>query len=277
MPAHYLITFHGYSYYFYLMYQLLYYLKHLLRARHRKGRGIHSPFVYDFYTSVIKPRPPADSPIENLRKRVEASGEMLDVTDLGAGPRKGLSSRRPLRKIMKQTAIRKKYGNLLARLVGFIEPSLIIELGTGLGISTMYMAEAAGNARIISLEGSKEIAGKARGYFQAAGNRQIEVMTGRFSELVPGLLTRIRHPLLVFIDGDHDESRVLDIISRFMPVVKEDSVIVLHDIHLSRGMNNAWRDIVTMPRVVVSIELFGMGILFFRAGMYKQQYIMRLS
>ncbi len=259
------------------MYQFISYLKYLLRAGHRKGHGIHSPFVYDFYTSVIKPPALQSSLIENLRKEAEASGELLDVTDHGAGTRKNLSDRRPLGKVMKQTAVSKRYSSILSRMVSFNRPALIVELGTGLGISTMYMAEASGETRIISLEACPEIAGKAAGYFTCCGFRQIEVITGRFSDSLPGMLKQMDHPLMVFIDGDHQESSVLDNISVFLQVVKEDSVIVLDDIHLSEGMNRAWNKIIEMPRITLSIDLFRMGILFFRTGMYKQHYIMRLS
>ena len=259
------------------MYQFISYLKYLLSAGHRKGHGIHSPFVYDFYTSVIKPGAPENSLIENLRKEAGASDELLEVIDHGAGTHKNLSDRRPLRKIMKQTAVRKRYGSILGRMVSFVRPEMIIELGTGLGISTMYMAKAAGETRIISLEGCQEIAGKAAEYFNRTGCQQIEVITGRFSDSLPGLLEGIDHPLMVFIDGDHRESSVLDNISVFLPVVNEDSVIIMDDIHLSEEMNNAWQKIIDMPQVTLSIDLFRMGILFFRTGMYKQHYSMRLS
>jgi len=259
------------------MYQFIAYLKYILRARHRKGHRIHSPFVYDFYTSVIKPQAHHSSLIENLRKEAWASDQLLDVTDHGSGTRKNLSDRRPLRKIMKQTAVRKRFGFILRNVVSFARPAMIIELGTGLGISTMYMAEAAGEARIISLEACPEIAGKAAGYFSRSGFQQIEVITGRFTDTLPGIMNNIDHPLMVFIDGDHKESSVLDNISVILQVVKEDSVIVLDDIHLSEGMNRAWEKIIEMPGVSLSIDLFRMGILFFRTGMYKQHYVMRLS
>jgi len=83
--------------------------------------------------------------------------------------------------------------------------------------------------------------------------------------------------MLVFIDGDHKEKSVMDNISVILEVVNKDSVIILDDIHLSQGMNRAWSKIIEMPGVTLSIDLFRMGILFFRTGMYKQHYVMRLS
>ncbi|NJK85881.1 MAG: hypothetical protein HC906_07845 [Bacteroidales bacterium] len=70
-----------------LIFQYLYYK---LFARHRKGHGIHSPFVFDFVIHVLNGKSPKNSvaPIENYRKQIVNNKSIVHVNDFGAGSKK---------------------------------------------------------------------------------------------------------------------------------------------------------------------------------------------
>jgi hypothetical protein len=55
-----------------------------------------------------------------------------------------------------------------------------------------------------------------------------------------------------------------------------NTIIVLQDIHRSQGHTNAWEKICLDANVKLSIDLYGLGLLFFRADFKeKQHFILR--
>jgi hypothetical protein len=54
-----------------------------------------------------------------------------------------------------------------------------------------------------------------------------------------------------------------------------NTVIVLDDIHHSCGMEKAWAEIKQFENVSFTIDLFRMGLVFFRRGMPHLNYVIR--
>ena len=58
----------------------------------------------------------------------------------------------------------------------------------------------------------------------------------------------------------------------------ESSVIILDDIHWSEGMESAWNIIKTDDRVLLTIDLFFFGLIFFRKEFQiKQDFTIRFG
>jgi hypothetical protein len=55
----------------------------------------------------------------------------------------------------------------------------------------------------------------------------------------------------------------------------DQSVIVLDDIHSSSGMGEVWEEIKKYEKVTLTVDIFRMGLVFFRAGMTRSDYIIR--
>ena len=53
------------------------------------------------------------------------------------------------------------------------------------------------------------------------------------------------------------------------------TVIVIDDINYSEEMAEAWNEIKHHRKVSVSVDIFRMGILFFREGINHAEYIIR--
>ena len=136
--------------------------------------------------------------IETIRKEAMNSSLELHVTDHGSGTRKNLSATRSLSKIVKQTAIGSRYGKVLMNMAAHYSPATILELGTGTGISTLYMAQGNPASRVVTIEGSVEIAATAEKHFAAAGSVNITLHTGQFSEVLTAILPVLTHPLMRF-------------------------------------------------------------------------------
>jgi predicted O-methyltransferase YrrM len=252
------------------------YIHYLLTSRHSRGHGIHSPFVYDFVTNVLRGHDKADyGQIEKLKKELRNDFSQLNIIDLGAGSGSGTGTIRSTAYIVNHTSINPKFGRFLARLVDWLSPSTIIELGTGVAFSTMYMAVASENGKIYSIEGCPEIAALARSNIKKPGFKNTDIITGSFDKILPSLCQKIRHNLLVFIDGDHRGSHLIRYFESILPFTNENSVFVFDDIRWSGSMEKAWKDIIRRTEISVSIDLFRMGIVFMKKNLFKQDYVIR--
>ena len=251
-------------------------LKYFLCSRHRYGYGVHSHFVYEMITEVFNDRKeyPEYKKIEEIRNKRAGDRGLIHMSGYGAGSVTG-------KKIMevgclvRQTGIGRKYGRLLFRLVRYLQTAEIIELGTSAGISTMYLALGAPEARLVTVEGSPELADLAGKNLSETGRAGVEVRTGLFEKVLPCILQETKSCDFVFIDGDHRGESLLEYFCACMERSTDKTVMVFDDICWSRSMTRAWRTITRHDRVSLSIDLFRMGVIFLHPGLSKQQMRIR--
>ncbi|MBK8365702.1 MAG: class I SAM-dependent methyltransferase [Bacteroidetes bacterium] len=167
---------------------------------------------------------------------------------------------------------KKKYSQLIFRLVNFSNAKNIIELGTSLGITTLYISNAAKNGKVISLEGSTEIADLAKVNFQKMRSTNIEIVTGNFDTTLSGVLNKMQKVDLVYFDGNHRMQPTLEYFNLCLQKKTPDTVFIFDDIYWSREMKSAWDTIIQNKEVTISIDLFKLGIVFFRSGIPKQHF-----
>ena len=253
------------------------YLKYILLSRHRRGHGIHSPFVYDLVSRVLRniTDPNIVIKVEQIRKKMIADSRTILVHDLGS--RSGLSKeyQRGVSDIAKNSPVTEKYCRFLSNMAAEFGNHRIIELGTSLGISTMYMAASCKETQLITIEGCPSIAAIARKNFFEAGIDNIELLVGSFDEILPEVLAGGVKPGLVFIDGNHRKEPVIKYFNQIAEVSDNRTAVILDDISYSGEMSEAWNEIKHHRKVSVSIDINRMGILFFREGINHNNYIIR--
>lgn len=254
------------------------YLNYLLSSNN--AHGIHSPFVFSLYNDVINKKGSYYSydKIEQLRKKLLASTKEIEVTDLGAGK----SGKRTVAEIASRSAKSRKYCELLFRLVYHFKPSTVLELGTSLGISTAYLASADPKAKVITFEGCPNTAAEAKKNFESLGLKNIESVIGDFNDTLSAVLCRLPTAVpivigsrLVFFDGNHRKEPTLNYFRQCLAHANSDSIFIFDDIHWSDDMEEAWEEIKAHPRVTVTIDLFFMGLVFFRTGQEKENFTIR--
>jgi predicted O-methyltransferase YrrM len=254
------------------------YIKYLVTASSGKGHGTHSPFVYDLIWKVLNnsDKPYAFKQAEQLRNHLRNNKEQVEVEDFGAGSFSHKTKQRKISNIAHSSAKPAKYARVLYRLVNHYSCRNIIELGTSLGISTTYMALGNTASRIITCEGSSALAALSRGNFASLHLENITVLTGEFEQTLPVALTEMPEIDLVFMDGNHREAPTLHYFQKILPHVHNYSIVVFDDIHWSREMENAWAQIKQHEAVSETIDLFFLGIVFFRAEQKaKQHFVIR--
>ncbi len=149
---------------------------------------------------------------------------------------------------------------LLAALVRSRRPSLVIELGTNVGLSGTYLAGALpDDGRLKTIDQSGERQRLARRLFDAAGVAdRIDVITGSF---VDSLDDAARDGFeIAFIDGDHTYDATLWLMDSLLSYAARGSVLVLDDINHSPQMRRVWRDLRRRPGLA-SLALTDLGVL----------------
>lgn len=250
------------------------YLDYYFRASNGKGHGTHSPFVYQFIKQVLNDRQDyADyAKVESLRSNLLHDQRWITLEDFGAGSAVQRSDRRQVAAIAKHSAKPKKFGQLLYRMIRTYQPKTIVELGTSLGITTSYLALAHPGAAVYTLEGAGEVATIAREHFTGPDFAGVQQVTGNFDETLPDLLERLPEVDFCFVDGNHREEPTLRYFRQLLPHMRNESILVFDDIHWSKGMEAAWDSIKRDPAVQCSIDLFFIGIVFFRQEFREKQH-----
>jgi predicted O-methyltransferase YrrM len=250
------------------------FLKYFLTASGSKGHGMHSPFVFDFITKVLNDKTVYSGygKVESLRKQLLNNHTVLQSEDFGAGSSIHKSNRRSISSIVKNASKPPKYAQLLFRMVRYYQPSTILELGTSLGITTYYLSLAKPDAALITMEGSGEIARTARQNFKALELGKPEIIEGNFDSTLPSVISRLSSADFAFIDGNHRREPAERYFHLLLEKINNNSILVFDDIHWSREMEEAWKNILSHPSVRCSIDLFFLGIVFFRQELREKQH-----
>jgi predicted O-methyltransferase YrrM len=259
----------------YSSFQLAYkYLHYYLTASNGKGHGIHSPFVFEFITKVLIDNEtyPVYRRVEELRDKLLLDNTVLNIEDFGAGSSVSKSNQRSIASIAKNAAKPKKFAQLLFRMAQYYKPGQVLELGTSLGITTSYLASGNPNANILTLEGSKAIAESATKNFQSSGLNNIELITGNFDETLAPTIKPLSSVDFAFIDGNHRYKPTINYFNQILCKTQNSSVLVFDDIHWSKEMEQAWEEIKQHSAVTCTVDLFFIGLVFFRSEIKEKQH-----
>lgn len=253
------------------------YIGYWLKASNGKGHGIHSPFVYDFVQNVLNNKIPAENyaAIEQQRQILKHDKRVLTLQDFGAGSVIENSKQRTVASIAANSLKSPKYAQLIYKIVHYYQPKTVVELGTCLGITTAYLAKA-GDNKVTTMEGADEVASVAESVFQQLDLKNIEIIKGNFDNTLPQWIKSEKDSDkkldFAFIDGNHREEPTVNYFNQLLPLVHNDSIMIFDDVHWSKGMENAWNTIIHHPSVTLSIDLFFIGLVFFKNEFKEKQH-----
>ena len=254
------------------------YIKYFVTASNGKGHGVHSPFVFSFITNVLNDNRHfyAYESIESLRQLLLLENKKILVEDFGAGSRLNKTKLRAIQEIASSSLKPKKFGQLLFRMVDYYLPKTILELGTSLGVTSAYLASANPSASIITLEGSKEISEIALSNFAKLNLTNVQQIIGNFDDSLAEVLLHTRQIDMAFIDGNHRYEPTIRYFKQLLNVTHEYSILIFDDIHWSHEMERAWEEIINDSSVMLSVDLFFIGLVFFRKeNKTKQHFVIR--
>ena len=250
--------------------------RYIFLATNSRGHGIHSPFVYEMVREVFNDKRNyyAYEKIEAVKAGLLADGKVLLVDDFGAGSTKIVQHEKKVSEIAARSLSSKKFARLLFRLANFYRARQIVELGSSLGISASYLASADAGSYVTTLEGSPAIARIAAETFGKLELNNIVLITGRFEDTMEKVFQTNPQTDLVFLDGNHRKKPVLEYFEKVLENIAPASLIIIHDIHWSGEMEEAWSIIRKHPKVKMTIDIFSAGLVFFREEFKVKQHFM---
>ncbi len=260
---------------------LLRYAAYYFRAKTKYQ--VHSPFVFTFVERVLEDQRYfyAFDHIETVRRKMAQSAETIPVEDFGAGAIGGNGPMRRIASIAAAAVSPVEECRQLFRIVQLYKPSTILEFGTSLGVSALYLSEGAPEAKTVTLEGAPAIAAVARQNIELYYARfrkvahwpKIDVVEGRFEDTLEKALQGLGRLDCVFIDGNHRKEPTLRYFHECLQFAHSGSVFILDDIHWSEEMESAWKEIQGHPRVRLTIDLFWLGVVFFDPAMLEKIHV----
>lgn len=250
------------------------YFHYLLTAQNGKGHGVHSPFVFDFIIHVLNDKKKYDcySKIESIRKQLLINNKAIEVEDFGAGSATLPFKNRVVKDIADSSLKSRKYAQLLFRISKYYGAKTIVELGTSFGITTSYLASANSGSKIFTFEGAKNISKIAKENFEKLDLKNIEIIDGDFAKTIPAKSQKLPVVDLLFVDGNHRKEATLEYFNFFRSKAVNNSIFIFDDIHWSRGMEEAWKEIQSHQAVTLTIDLFFIGLVFFSSDFKVKQH-----
>lgn len=241
---------------------------------------LHSPFVFDLYNSCIARQKTATEllPIETLRKSAQQNQTQITQQDFGALGSLNKQRTKSIAYFAKTHAKPTRLAHIINRMVNIYGYQNCVELGTSLGFTSMCIAKGLpNNTKLITIEGASEIAQVAQQHFtQLNLANKIDLRVGNFNELLPDVINELPQVDFAFIDGNHTYEATINYFNLLLPKTNNNSVLVFDDIYWSKGMTRAWEEIKHHPKVTVTVDLFYIGLVYFRTQQVEEHFKLRV-
>lgn len=249
------------------------YINYLLKSK--TAHGVHSPFVYKFVTELLESKNEGYYQFKELntvRKKLLANESIVEITDFGAGSKVFKSNQRKISEIAKHGISQRKHSELYFKLINFCNANTIVELGTSIGLNTLYFAKANSKAKVYTIEGCKALHQFSSDLFKQQKCQNITTINATFDDALPKLLEEIKLIDLLFVDGNHQYDATLRYFKMALSKKHEHSVFIFDDINWNEGMQKAWEEIKQHPEVTLSLDLFYIGVVFFRQEQKEKEH-----
>ena len=93
--------------------------------------------------------------------------------------------------------------------------------------------------------------------------------------MLPLLLRKLDKVDLFFIDGNHRKTPSLNYFNQCLQHIHNDSVLIFCNLHGSKEMHEVWNEIKNHPSVTLTIDLFNLGLVFYKEELTKEDFILR--
>ncbi len=247
---------------------------------------LHSPFVFTLYQTCIKQQKDLTTfnEIENIRNQLIENKNIINYSDLGAGS--NLLSKnieKSIGQLAKAHLKPARIAQIIHRIVLNYKYKNIIELGTSLGVTSSYIASAlkqnfeSNEVNFTTIEGSSSIKQIANEQFTILKlSDYINSIEGNFDEQLEPVLNTYKNVDVFFVDGNHTYEATMRYFEKALPLAHNDSVFIFDDIYWSPGMTKAWEEIKQHSKVQQTVDLFFIGLVYFRTEQIRQHFKLRV-
>lgn len=239
--------------------------------------SLHSPFFYDFYTQVVKANKesvPKCVEFEKYRNNLLTNTNTISITDYGAGSITNSNPSRTFSSIARHSTSPKKYSELYTRIISYFRHTHILELGTSLGINTLYLSTNPGT-HVTTFEGDPVLIATAEQAARNIGIVNIQYIAGNIDHTLERYLMQSPRIDFALLDANHRYEPTVRYSEMMINRTHPGSVLILDDIHLTPEMERAWSELRKHKLVHASADLYRCGILFFDPSLNKQHVVLQ--
>jgi len=204
---------------------------------------VHSPFVFEFVEQIVE-----DDRQYYYFNTIEGYRKQVSVTDTS------------LRNLAKKHSISPEMGRFLFKIVNKYQPKFAIELGTGIGIATLYQCTPSKKMQLYSLEENVGLAKKSQSLLQALGLQNVQFMIGPYEKSVPSVFSKMPQIDLVTIN----ELTTQNLMEKILAQCAKEAVLVFNYPHRTKERLTQWEWLKSHPSIRLTVDLYNMGIAFFR-------------
>lgn len=211
-----------------------------------KGFGVHSPWAYDLIEFVINEKLPYYA-YDDLYAFWQKAPDWLPQYP-------------------------QSRDELLFRLVNRFNPHSIVEIGTGAGVSTGYLASVNSRSQVVTIDekhsSNKDVSRNLKKL------KNITYLTGDVLETLQDIIddANSQNSTIDFVHVAHTRN-YREAVAMLIPAMGRDSVIVIEDLG-KKEKREWWKSIIEDPRIGVTFQLSKLGILFFDQTKTKQHYLL---
>jgi len=235
------------------------YLWKIRKAKYGRGFGIHSPFVFSLITNVLR-----EKSLYYDYKRIEQLRDaLLDDPSF-------LLNRETQKKIQKSLTS-ERHGRFLFRLVNFFHPETLLEIGTGLGVDTLYMASPQKNCRCFTLEEDPLLQDLSGKLFSAQSSSNIELVKGRWRDSLEEALNKIEKLDFVCLNANQKQP-IHELYKMCRSKMHEQSIFVIRNIRVSKDLYELWEELKKEEKVISAVDMYSMGILLYNPSLTNKHY-----
>ena len=244
-------------------------LIYLKRARHRRGHGIHSPFLFRLITAVVEDR--RRLPEYKIFKKLKDNALSL----LGDFPESSLTKvyhqfnlppSKP-RKLYRKVELPLRYGKVVFRLIREFKPSSIINYGPTLGANLALMAMAYSDSSV----------------YQEINNHTYELLSKELLKdsailnihFFPENSVPTVNPEFIMINYPDNPDLSSSVVQKYLRMHGDNDVLIIRGIHDSQEMEVIWKEMIANKSLRISLDLFEIGIALFHRGLQKENFIHR--
>ncbi|MFM7854295.1 MAG: O-methyltransferase, partial [Flammeovirgaceae bacterium] len=185
-------------------------------------------------------------------------------------------SKRTIAQVARTSITPNKWCTFVVRLIRYFESKEILELGTSMGIMSLYMGLQP-NVRLTTFEGNPAMVDIALHNFTILGTNNIKLVEGNIDTTLPAYLETTSEKIdLVWMDANHRYEPTVRYFEMLSKRMAEKGIIVVDDIYHSKEMGRAWQKLQRHDSVYGSLDLFRCGILFFDPTLNNQHVICAL-
>jgi len=250
------------------------YWNYLLHAQN--NAYIHSPFVFDFYQNVVLGGQILDQDIISYKTYLASNNTKLHLNTIGAKKGNTAKYSRSVASHFQLTKTSKKEGALLFRIVSHYAIQNAIELGTSLGVSSLYIAKGNSHIKLKTIDFNTDTSEVLDQFLKNRSIQNIEIIIGTFEEQVARVAEQIKPIQLAYIDGDHSYEATIKNLDTISAHLDKTFFIVLDDIRWSKGMWRAWKQLIKNPLYNFTFDMGSIGVLIrIPNNATKQHYYLR--